>query len=108
MSKGLSLSKFLSPARGFLILVLFITAPAQSTATLSGRVVDQNGASIIGAKVSVTNEATGASRSGETDRDGNYVIAALTVGSYRMDVQATGFQTQLIESVSIEVSRLIV
>ena len=84
-----------SPGRSLLtrilvILALSITAHAQATATLLGRVVDPNGASVAGAKITATNHATGINRVGETDREGNYAIPALPVGDYEIEVQASG------------------
>jgi hypothetical protein len=80
----------------------------QSTAVLQGRVVDQNGALVPRAQVSVQNNATGLARNGETDSDGNYQIAALPVGNYRVEVEARGFRKGIVEQLSIEVARIVV
>ena len=82
--------------------------PFQSTAVLQGRVVDQNGAVVPRAQVSVKNSATGLARKGETDSEGNYQIAALPVGNYRVEVRARGFRTEIIEQLGIEVARIVV
>lgn len=108
MFTGSSWCKVYSPAGTLVLLALSITVHAQSTATLLGRVVDPHGASVPAAKITAINQETQASRVGETDSDGNYIISALPVGKYRVEVQATGFRTQLAEHVVIEVSRLIV
>ena len=63
MLKGVSPGKFLL-TRIFVILALSITAHAQSTATLLGRIVDPDGASVIGAKITATNQPTGVNRVG--------------------------------------------
>lgn len=60
-------------------------AYAQSTAMLQGRVDDQNGAVIRGARVTARSLATNVERFGETDPQGNYQIAALPVGHYRVE-----------------------
>ena len=44
------------------------------------------------ASVEVRNEATSVERTTQTDGDGNYQVAALPVGNYRVEVQAQGFQ----------------
>ena len=80
----------------------------QSTAVLQGRVVDQNGAVVPRAEVSAQNSATGLSRNGETDSEGNYQIAALPVGNYRVEVRARGFRTGIVEQLRIEVARIVV
>src|SRR6476620_5731920 len=80
----------------------------QSTAVLQGRVVDQNGFVVPRTEVSVRNNATGIARTGETDSEGNYQIAALPVGTYRVEVKAGGFRTEIVEQLSIEVARIVV
>src|SRR5688572_23242153 len=74
-----------------------------STAVLQGRVLDQNGAVVPRAQISAQNTATGFARTGETDGDGNYQIAALPVGNYRLEVKAGGFRTEIVDQVNIEV-----
>jgi len=80
----------------------------QSTAVLQGRVVDQNGFVVPRTEVSVRNNGTGVARTGETDSEGNYQIAALPVGTYRVEVKAGGFRTEIVEHLSIEVARIVV
>jgi hypothetical protein len=90
--------------------LLSIQAPAvlaQSTATLQGTVTDQNGALVSNAKVVARNQATGVERATETDSVGNYQIAALPVGSYRVEVRADGFQTQVANNLVLEVSQTV-
>jgi hypothetical protein len=80
----------------------------QSTAVLQGRVLDQNGAVVPHAGVTAKNIATGIERTGEADSEGNYQFAALPVGSYRVEVKAAGFKTEIVEHLSIEVARTVV
>jgi len=86
-------------------VVLFLT---QSNATLQGRVIDQNGAVVHGAKITARHDKTGVERTGESDDHGNYQIAALVVGTYRIDVRAEGFRTAVLEGLSVEVARVVV
>jgi hypothetical protein len=84
---------------GVVVLLLLgaITAPAQSpnTASMIVVVVDQNGAVVKDAKVSVVNTATGAVRDAVSGDDGNATIAALSVtGGYQVTVAMTGFTTE--------------
>jgi hypothetical protein len=64
----------------------------RSTATLRGVVTDPSAAVIAAAKVTVKSEATGFTRSMNTNSDGIYVFADLPVGSYRLDVEYAGFK----------------
>ena len=92
----------------FLLLILSIPALAQSTATLQGTVTDPKGDVMPNAKVVVRNQGTGIERTTQTDSDGNYQVAALPVGMYRIEVQAQGFQTQMVGDLSVEVGRTVV
>src|SRR5690349_16261681 len=78
---------------------------AQSTATLQGTVTDPSGAIVANAKVTVLNQATGIERTTQTDSSGNYQVAALPVGTYRIEVRAQGFQTAVVNSLQLEVSQ---
>ncbi|HYJ45458.1 MAG TPA: carboxypeptidase-like regulatory domain-containing protein, partial [Pyrinomonadaceae bacterium] len=91
-----------------LLLILSVPASAQSTATLQGAVTDPKGAVIPNARVIVRNQATAFERTTQTDSDGNYQVAALPVGAYRVEVQSTGFQTEVINNLNVEVGRTIV
>ena len=76
-----------------IVVSLLIGPPclAQSTAMVQGLVTDPSGAVVPNAKIIVRNIATGFERSTETDSSGNYQVAALPVGVYRVEVQASGF-----------------
>src|SRR5205085_7478242 len=91
-----------------LCLALCATARAQSTATLQGTVTDPQGAVVPNAKVTVRSNATGVERTAQTDSEGNYQIASLQPGVYRVEVQAQGFQGQAVTELNIEVARTVV
>ena len=88
-----------------LLLVTHLTATAQSNATLQGTVSDQSGAVVPNAKVIVRNRATGVERITQTDGTGHYQVAAVPVGNYRVEVQAPGWQTQILNNLTLEVSQ---
>ncbi|HMG36895.1 MAG TPA: carboxypeptidase regulatory-like domain-containing protein [Blastocatellia bacterium] len=87
------------------VLTLSFPALAQSTATIQGTVADQSGAVVTGAKVILRNQGTGAEREAITDSKGAYQVAGLPVGVYRVEVRADGFQAQVINDVTLEVSQ---
>src|SRR5262245_1744822 len=74
-----------------LALASWTSIQAQSTATLRGQVSDPGGAVVPGALVTVSLSATAELRSSRTDEDGFYQVAALSAGTYEIDVQARGF-----------------
>jgi len=84
-------------------LVARFPAYPQSRAVLQGRVVDPSGAVMAGVNITVRDRATGSERIVQTDGEGNYQVAALPVGNYRIEVRSPGFQTQVVESFTVEV-----
>ena len=83
--------------RHILVVTLFaacaITATAQtSTSRITGRVFDTKQASIAGASVSITNEATNVSQTQTTTEAGVYAFEALPVGDYTITVEQNGFK----------------
>ncbi len=63
------------------------------TGTIIGRVLDQSGAVIRGARVVATNQDTGYSRESETTEAGFYSLPALPYGLYSIEASAQGFKT---------------
>ena len=69
--------------------------PAAATdAALSGTITDPTGAVIPGATVVATNSAAEIVRSAATDNRGQFRMEGLVPGSYRIEAQATGFETE--------------
>jgi hypothetical protein len=67
-------------------------AQSPNTSSMIVVVVDQNGAVVRDAKVSVTNAATGAQREGVSDGDGSATFPALSLtGAYTVSVSKEGF-----------------
>lgn len=98
---------FAAPFTAALLFGFFASLHAQSLGTLQGRVLDPEGAVVAGARIALRNRETGLERIVETGREGNYLAAALPVGSYRVEAYATGFQIQIVESLIIEVGRAV-
>jgi hypothetical protein len=70
-----------------LVLTFAVGGAAQvNTATLSGTVTDPQGLAVRGAKVTVTNAATGAVRTIVVDDEGRYSLIGLPPGRYKMSV----------------------
>lgn len=80
-------------------------AGAQSiNGTISGNVLDNQGATIPGASILVTNVENGAVRNAETNESGRFTISGLPVGVYNVRIEKTGFSTVLRERVQVNVS----
>src|SRR5260370_28073735 len=80
----------------FLFLMPVSAARAQRLdGSLRVEVGDTSGASIVDAKVTVTNEATNVSVSSTASSAGTYVFPNLSVGTYTVTVAKTGFKTAI-------------
>ncbi len=73
------------------------------TATISGRVTDQQGAILVGADVVITNVDTNLSSRQATNKEGLYVLPGLKPGHYRMTVTNPGFRTVNLTDVVLNV-----
>ena len=100
-SRNLSLSLL------FVTLLLVLTGQplqAQSEGTIQGTVLDAQGATVAGAKVTVRNLATALERSDVTDTSGIFSFPALPAGNYRIEIRKDGFQTLAIGSFTLDVA----
>jgi len=88
-----------------LVLVSFaVTLRAQvDTGSITGTVTDQSGAVVTGAKITLTNEGTGASLTTTTGADGVYKFSPVRVGSYKLESTAQGFQTMTQPGVKVDI-----
>jgi hypothetical protein len=59
--------------------------------TLNGYVTDTNQAAVVGATISVKNEATNFSRDSVTNSQGEFTLVTLEPGNYTLTVKAPGF-----------------
>ena len=67
-------------------------SPAQTSASMSGVVLDPSGAAVSGANVTLKNLETGVVRSGGTDDSGRYLFLAVPVGVYELKAEKSGFR----------------
>lgn len=80
----------------FLVVLCLSAQPLQAqvdTGTILGTISDASGAPINGAKVTLTNEGTGAALSSTTGVDGIYKFTPLKIGLYKVTASYLGFQT---------------
>jgi hypothetical protein len=95
------------------LLVLFSLsfvagASAQATAVLQGTVTDPSSAAVPTAKIIVTNEGTGIQWTAQSNNAGNYLVAGLPAGLYRIEVSRQGFQTYISTGVKLDVGTTVV
>ena len=106
------LPEALKPTAGYLLLLVLavLLAPAAARAqvlygSLVGNVTDPNGAAVTGAKVDLTNVATGDVTTVMTDERGAYTFHDLQVGVYKIAVSRSSFKTTVKEDVRIEANK---
>lgn len=79
-----------------------------SNATISGSVVDQKGAVIPGATVTVKNVDTGFTRTVTTEADGKFQFSEIPIGGYEITVEAKGFAKLVRSGVGLLVNQVAV
>ena len=65
---------------------------AQTTATLSGSLVDSSGGLLPGVQITIRQLTTGFTRSATTGADGRFVIAGISAGPYELRAELSGFR----------------
>jgi hypothetical protein len=81
-------------------------AQATASATLEGTITDKTQAVIKSASVTITNKATGVTRTTSTNDIGLYRFDLLPVGKYEIKVSASGFASAVTEGVDLLVGRV--
>ena len=86
-------------------LVLAVCAFGQNTASITGTVTDSSGAAVPNAEVTVTMPDRGLTRTTQTNGSGEYLLAALPVGTVNIAVSASGFQKYAANGVVLQVGQ---
>jgi len=73
------------------------------TASIVGTVKDGSGAVVPGAKVTLTNTATGVTAERVSDANGNYEFFTVRIGSYLITAEKAGFSIALVDNVQATV-----
>jgi hypothetical protein len=87
------------------VLTSFLVAShlvlAQSTGTITGRVVDSTGGAVAGSTLTATNTGRGVTRTTATNSDGLYTILSLQPGIYDVKAEMTGFNPSVKNGVTL-------
>jgi hypothetical protein len=85
-----------------LVLLLFCAVAVfsqQGTSAVRGTVADPNGNVVSGASVTLTNLGTNATRTTTTTDAGVFVFDFISVGDYKIEVEATGFKKKAVTDI---------
>src|SRR5258708_28870944 len=107
-STGAPMQKiWMKPLSLFLVLFVAVSAFAQTfRGTVSGTVVDAQGAVVTGAAIQLSNPATGLVQNTKSSSAGEFLFPELPVGIYRLTVSLAGFQTKKIDSIDVAVTKV--
>lgn len=98
-----------TPALVLSTLLLLAGTPAADAqvdrAVLEGTVSDPSGSVVVGAGLKVVAVETGLSEEQQTNSKGYYRISGLAVGGYTVTVTKTGFQTKVVQEVTLRVGQ---
>ncbi len=72
-----------------------------TTGIIAGTVTDQTGAVVPDTPVTITNTATGATRTINTNSSGEYRFEALPLGTYQVQVKASNFKESITNAVEV-------
>ncbi len=74
---------------------------------VTGTVKDTTGASVPGAHLALTNEATGVVQRTQSSSSGTYVFEAVPVGSYALRAEAPGFKNYVATGITVHVQNVV-
>ncbi|MEQ1646744.1 MAG: carboxypeptidase regulatory-like domain-containing protein, partial [Pyrinomonadaceae bacterium] len=80
------------------------TSAQSETATVLGSIRDANDAAVVGAKVEIRNSATSIAATTVTDANGDYQFVNLKIGTYKITVEANGFNKTVAENIGLSVN----
>jgi hypothetical protein len=81
---------------------------AQSTGgRIRGTVIDPSGGAVSAAKLTITNEATGAQRQTESGSSGDYIFLEVSVGTYDIEASQQGFKKYLRKGLIVNLNEVV-
>ncbi|MBV9268632.1 MAG: TonB-dependent receptor [Acidobacteriaceae bacterium] len=95
---------------GLAVAAVLLLVPSrlssQTLSEMTGTVTDATGAVVLNAKVTVTNDATGVSKTALTGASGGFQVTDLIPGIYTVKAELSGFQAAVYTGIGVEVGRI--
>src|SRR2546422_6588178 len=90
------------------VLAMVLTLPSfgQTFGQITGVVYDSTGAVVPGVTITVTNPQTNFTRTALSNETGNYNFPALLPGVYNIKAELSGFQSEVRNSVELQVQQI--
>src|SRR5579862_1228512 len=104
-NKRFVISRRLIVVLGVLLFCAGLTAQVISS-TIRGTVVDATGAVIPKAEVTLVHQETNAKRTAPTNQNGDFELAGLDSGTYRVSVTSAGFKTAVVENIILQIGEV--
>src|SRR6202162_6167306 len=106
------MSKVFSRFSAVVLLCVFLSCVSSARAQptlggITGTVMDESGAVIPGAAVTIVGDQTKLTRSLQTTDTGSYDFVNLPIGNYTIAVTQMGFQTLNIPSIQVQANRTV-
>lgn len=95
----------LAMAVALVVTTAAAVAAQQGTSELRGRAVDQQGASLPGVPIVVTNQDNGQFREATSGTDGTFLLSGMVPGTYTIRAELTGFKKYETRDIRLEVGR---
>ena len=87
----------------FMLLTSSAALAQTGSSSLRGTISDLQGRAVAGAQVTITNEQKNFSRTQTTNSDGTYVFTSIPPGTYRLEVEATGFKKASVSQLQAQI-----
>jgi hypothetical protein len=93
-----------------LVLMLSVLLPANVTAQtgtsdITGTVLDAQERAVVGATVTIRNSDNGITRSQKTREGGAFTFSGVPIGTYSVEIEATGFKKSISSDVQAQVAK---
>ncbi len=103
--KRVAFYRWICGAIGLLVVVSLLASAQATGGRIFGTVTDPTGAVVPRVKLTLLNEATGISRTTESDVGGNYLFIEVPVGTYTVESEASGFKKNVRRGVIVQVNQ---
>lgn len=88
----------------FLLLGCSVLQAQTFRGSIQGTVTDSTGAAVSGAVVTATSQETGLTRTSATNDAGEFLVTELPLGIFDVTVKKSGFRTQTVKGIKVQVS----